>query len=149
MPSLNLSKLAEMQKNKFRIKINIYDNILKKIHQRIVNVASNSLDCFCFYVMQDFIFGIPNYNKNECIQYIFKKLLQNGFKVLYTHPNLFYISWDHIKKDNNINRKINTSNNNENIKKIKDIKSYKPSGNFIYDDQLTSLKYKSKNLLNN
>ena len=38
-----------------------------------------------------FIFGIPSYNKNECIQYIFKKLIQNGFKVLYTHPNLFYI----------------------------------------------------------
>ena len=148
MTSLNLSKLAEMQKDKFKIKINIYNNILKKIHQRIINVASNSLDCFCFYVMQDFIFGIPNYNKNECIQYIFKKLIQNGFKVLYTHPNLFYISWNHIKKDNNINRKITTSNN-ENIKKIKDIKSYKPSGNFIYDDQLTSLKYKSKNLLNN
>ena len=149
MVSLNLSKLVEMQKDKFKIKINIYNNILKKIHQRIVNVASNSLDCFCFYIMQDFIFGIPNYNKNECIEFIFKKLIQNGFKVLYTHPNLFYISWNHIKKNNNINRKITNSNNNENIKKIKDIKSYKPSGNFIYDDQLSSLKYKSKNLLNN
>ena len=148
MSIINLDELYKIKQDKLKKKADIYNSVLKKVHQRIKNVAINSYECFCFFAVEDFIFGIPNYNKNECIQYIFKKLIQNGFKVLYTHPNLFYISWNHIKKDNNINRKITTSNN-ENIKKIKDIKSYKPSGNFIYDDQLTSLKYKSKNLLNN
>ena len=76
---------------------------------------------------------------------------ENGFKVRYTHPNLFYISWDHVNKlkqvkNINNNKKIEETNVKKNIK---DINSYKPNGNFIYSGQLSSLKYKSNNIFNN
>ena len=150
MTLFNLEELYNIKSEKIKSKITIYNRILGKIHSRIRNVANNSLESFCFYAIQDLYLGIPNYNKKECIKYLFKKLTDNGFKVRYTHPNLFYISWDHINKDKPV-KNINNDKKIEEplVKKIKDINSYKPNGNFIYNDQLSSLKYKSNNLFNN
>ena len=38
---------------------------------------------------------MPIYNVNECIVYVIKLLIKNGFTVNYTHPNLLLISWKH------------------------------------------------------
>lgn len=145
MSMLNLNELYRLKEEKMKKKLDIYNSVLKKIHQRIKNVAENSTECYCFYVVPNFIFGIPSYNKVDCIQYLFNKLTQNGFKVLYTDPNLFFISWQHIKS----NKKYieNGEKKEENKNKFTEIKSYKPSGNFIYGDQLSKFKNKTKGLL--
>ena len=90
-------------------------------------------------------------------------LQTNGFKVKYYHPNTILICWDHwvptyvrneIKKKTGI--KVNEfgekileeeeeeaieSNgeekvSNSNTKKFTPIRSYKPSGNLVYSDEL-------------
>ena len=43
-------------------------------------------------MIPEFVFGIPLFNSKECIRYIIKKLMDEGFMVIYTHPNLLYIS---------------------------------------------------------
>ena len=144
MSMLNLNELYRLKEEKIKKKMEIYNSVLKKIHQRIKNVAENSLECFCFYIVPNFIFGIPCYNKNDCVQYIFNKLTQNGFKVLYTDPNFFFISWQHIKSTK---KSIEDNKTNDIKTKQVEIKSYKPTGNFIYGDQLSKFKNKTKGLL--
>ena len=52
-------------------------------------------DEFCFFVLPEFVLGIPRYDMASCTSYIIEKLKSNGFKVKYTHPNLLFISWKH------------------------------------------------------
>ena len=86
-----------------------------------------------------YIYGVPKFDITGCILYIVDSLVNNGFDVKYTHPNLLYISW------------LNKYNKPEKEKKIKDkkyktIEEYKPSGKFIYDkttvDLLSNKAYK-------
>ena len=144
MSMLNINELYRLKEEKIKKKLGIYDNVLKKIHQRIKNVAENSIECYCFYVVPNFIFGIPSYNKNDCIQYLFSKLVKNGFKVMYTDPNLFFISWQNLKPTK---KYVEDVKKIENKSAVSSIESYKPSGNFIYGDQLNKFKNKSKGLL--
>ena len=39
--------------------------------------------------------GIPIYDIATCTSYIISKLIENGFLVKYTYPNLLFISWRH------------------------------------------------------
>ena len=43
----------------------------------------------------EFLVGTPRYDSAACIAYIMDKLLENGFIIKYTHPNLLFISWQH------------------------------------------------------
>ena len=118
--------------------------------------------------------GVPKYDHGACVAFCIDKLRDNGFMIRYTHPNLLLISWKHwipsyvrseVKKKTGVNidgygnkiEKKNTNNdeiNNiyssktssgENNKKYKDITSYKPSGNLIYNkDLLKNIEDKSK-----
>ena len=131
-------------------------------------------DKFTFFLLPEFILGVPRYNMVECTSYVLEKLIDNGFQVKYTHPNFLFISWQHyipdyqriqIKKktgisvdgygrvvtkkdkkdDGNINSlllKNSVSNDNKGIlkkgpnKNYKDIASYVPTGNLIYNTKL-------------
>ena len=82
-------------------KIKIYDEVLQKCHHRIKLVCKMTpLSQYCFYIIPKVLFGIPLYNLQECVQYLFEMLTHNGFKVAYTHPNLLYISWHDPSKSN-------------------------------------------------
>ena len=112
-----------------------------------------------------------------------EKLMDNGFNIKYTHPNLLFISWGHyipdykrreIKKKHgvvvdgfgNVKQSNDDKNNqkapenpnnlilkngkpganaNDNKKKeYKKLDKYKPSGKFIYSDEL--MKSLEKNI---
>ena len=78
----------------------------------------NPLTCWCFYIIPKFIYGIPLYNLEECLNYIVSHLNKNGFMVNYTHPNLLLISWVNASKPK---KSVNYLSNNysfaENFKK--------------------------------
>ena len=84
-----------LQREKDRLKH--YKNILKKCHKRIKLVSDKMMTC-CIYVIPEFVFGIPLYNTTECATYVVEALRQDGFAVTYHHPNLLYISWKVIPK---------------------------------------------------
>lgn len=146
MSLVNISELHEKQRQKNNSKINGYNSILKKCSNRIKFMSDKHQSC-CFFEIPEFVFGIPLFNSKECIRYIIKKLMDEGFMVIYTHPNLLYISWDieytqtptlkdkprghnNYQNNNQSNNRFNnnSNNNNNNFKLISD---YKPSGKFL------------------
>ena len=128
MSMLNINELFNDQTQKEKHKEEIYDNVLKQCHKKILRAAKlNPYTNYCFYVIPKFIYGIPLYDLNKCINYLVINLSKNGFKINYTHPNLLF----------------------EPKSNIKSISDYKPSGNLIYNsNQLNDLNKKKNYLLN-
>ena len=50
---------------------------------------------FTFFLLPEFILGVPRYDMAECTSFVMEKLIDNGFMIKYTHPNLLFISWQH------------------------------------------------------
>jgi len=93
---INLDELYKQKKITSDLKIQNYNKILNRVHKKIKSVARlRSNDEFCFFVLPEFVLGIPRYDMGSCTSYIMEKLTSNGFKVTYTHPNLLFISWKH------------------------------------------------------
>jgi hypothetical protein len=77
-------------------KIKIYQKILARVHKKIKTISrSRNSKRFCFFLLPEFVLGIPRYDIVHLTSYIIAKLLENGFLVKYTHPNLLFISWKH------------------------------------------------------
>lgn len=93
---LSLDELYDRRREVEQNRMNIYKKILQRVHTKIKITAKNKYnDQYLFYVVPEFVFGIPKYDVNTCISYIIEKLVENGFHVKYTHPNLLFISWTH------------------------------------------------------
>lgn len=93
---INMDDLYEQRKKTEEIKIQVYNKILNRVHKKIKTISrSRNGEKFCFYVLPEFVLGIPKYDIGICTSYIIDKLSDNGFLVKYTHPNLLFISWQH------------------------------------------------------
>ena len=80
----------------------IYSNILKKCHNRII-YSSNELNSqYILYKIPNIIFGCPIFNKKECSKFLIQNLIKNGFKIKYLGDGFIFISWKHIYEDKNI-----------------------------------------------
>ena len=93
---LNLDDLFKEKKQTQEHKIKIYQRILARVHKKIKTTSRmRNSDTFTFFLIPEFILGIPRYDMAECTSYIIEKLTDNGFLLKYTHPNLLFISWKH------------------------------------------------------
>ena len=172
--NINLDDLYEKKKLHDLNTLSIYNKILGRIHNKIHITSRQHISSqFCWYLIPEMMIGVPKYDHGACVAFCIDKLRDNGFMIRYTHPNLLLISWKHwipsyvrseIKKKTGVNidgygNKIEKKTNNdeinniyssktsssENNKKYKDITSYKPSGNLIYNkDLLKNIEDKSK-----
>ena len=143
MSMLNINDLFTNKNEKEKLKEQIYDDVLKQCHKKIVRaVKLNPYNNYCFYIIPKFIFGVPLYNTNNCIYYLINNLTKNGFNIKYTHPNLLIITWNK-QKEQKSNLLVEPKSN------IKSINDYKPSGNLIYNSNHLSDLNKKKNYLLN
>ena len=164
---INLDDLYKRTREIHINRIKIYQKILTRAHKKIkVSSRMRHSDYFCFYVVPEFLVGVPTYDITTCISYLVAELTKNGFEVKYTHPNLLFISWQHyipaykrieIKKrygfkidgfGNLINEKEDSDKEKRalikdkipgaatNKKTFKSISTYKPTGNLIYGADL-------------
>ena len=172
---INLDDLYKQKKTTEEHKIKIYQRVLARVHVKIKTTSRmRNSDRFTFFLLPEFILGVPRYSMVECTSYVLDKLIDNGFRVKYTHPNFLFISWQHyipdyqriqikkktgvsvdgygrvvVKKDKNgdsenINTLLlkNAPNDKKSIlkkginKNYKDVASYKPTGNLIYNTKL-------------
>ena len=147
MSMINIDELNKINEDRDKRRLETYDKILKKCHERIKTVAhSPKGGTFCFYVVPAYVFGVPIYDVNTCIVYMVQHLIKNGFQVVYTHPNLLYISW--FNRKNTIEYKKKKEIVEKPKEEFKKIDNYKPSGQFLYDiSSMDFLKKKSKDLL--
>tara|TARA_B100000123_G_C25730198_1_gene428880 strand:- start:26 stop:457 length:432 start_codon:yes stop_codon:yes gene_type:complete len=143
MSMININELHRINEKRQKERICTYEKVLLKCHERIKTISKKPINnTFCFYIVPNIIFGIPIYNVNECIIYLVQTLTKNGFYVVYTHPNLIYISW--FNRTNSIEYK----KKNKEVKETPDV-SYKkvdnitPKDDFLYD--ISTLDFLKKN----
>ena len=141
MNSLNIDDLYETIDEKNNKRLEKFDGILKQIHTRIKYYAKLERT-FCFFQIPEFIIGVPLYNVSDLRNYIINSLKRNGFHIVYIDPNWLYISW--AKEDRGKVEKKSTKPKKQ--KNYKLIDEYKPSGQFVNENDLSSLKMKSKQL---
>ena len=130
MSQIDMKELYSTINAKTLRRMELYDSVLKKCHSRIL-YNSGLQRTYCFYQIPEFIIGVPLYDVVELRQYIMNSLKTNGFELLYIEPNWLFIYWNvkgakSLTKNNNVTKKINTQ--------YKSTDTYKPSGNFIYED---------------
>ena len=145
----------EIEENKLKV----FRKILHRVHTKIKITSRQRVgEQFTFFIVPEFLVGVPRYDVAACTAFIIDKLKDNGFLVKYTHPNLLFISWAHyydktkrmnIKKEYGVNidgfgnivqskKKTESTNNEpENInnlmfasKKDINIKMDKPKKNY-------------------
>jgi|SRR6056297_1090679 len=168
---INLDSLFEKKRQHNLSRLSVYQKILNRIHERIKHTSrQKNSDEFCFYVVPEFMFGVPRYDVQTCVSYVMEKLEENGFVVKYTHPNLLFISWKHyipayqrdeirkrtgyridgfgkiIKKEEPRSIKPleqttekpskNVTFSKNTVKEYRDIDSYRPTGNLVYNEDL-------------
>ena len=131
MSMINIDLLHKKTQEKENEKKKTYEIILKKCHHRIKTVANmDNNGCFCFYVIPNYLYGVPLYDLKSCVIYVVVALIKNGFDVKYTHPNLLYISW--LGKSNPKPKAIEYPKP-KTFNKPRSTDSYTPSKNLIYD----------------
>jgi len=94
---LNLDDLFEKKREISENKLQLYNKILNRIHDKIkiTSRQKQGKEQFCWYIIPEMMIGISRYDVAECTEYILRKLRENDFAIRYTHPNLVFISWQH------------------------------------------------------
>jgi len=149
IPRINIDELYETKKKNNLTRIDIYNKLLIKIHNRIkLSSRIKTNDNFCTYVMPEVLIGYPNYNLEECLVFIIDKLKIDGFLTRYIHPNLLMISWNHwvpsyvrdeIKKKTGKEVNCYGEIENKSIVKFNDKDDKDKKDKNVYDDILNSL----------
>ena len=93
---INLDDLYDRKKEKDLQKLQIFNRILNRVHEKIKMTSRLKLNSsVCWYVVPEVMLGYVNYDRVACISYMLAKLEENDFQVRYTHPTLIFISWGH------------------------------------------------------
>ena len=143
MSSLNINNLYETMWERNMKRYEKFDDILKKVHNRIKYNAKNE-KTYCFFQIPEFIIGVPLYNIEDLKNYLMDSLKKDGFKLIYIDPNWLFITWE-IKGKKQPTRKKKEKKKED----YKLVDEYKPSGNFTtYNEyDMTSMRQKMNELL--
>ena len=133
MSQIDMKELYSTINAKTLRRMELYDSILKKCHSRIL-YNSSLQRTYCFYQIPEFIIGVPLYDIVELRKYIMNSLKTNGFELLYIEPNWLFIQWN-VKGAKSLTKNNNPSKPMDQNNIYKSTDTYKPSGNFIYDDK--------------
>jgi hypothetical protein len=95
-PHLNIDELYESKKKSDLNRLDAFNKLLIKIHNKIKVVSrQRNSNNFCCYVIPEIFIGYPKYDIGECIGYITFRLNNDGFLTRYVHPHMLFISWNH------------------------------------------------------
>ena len=130
---INIHKLNNVRDKREIHKLQIYKLVLEKCYNKI-NTFSDKGYSYCFYIVPEYIFGVPRYDTLQCSNFLLKILKKEGFIVNYTYPNLIFIIWEHIPSEISKNALLLENNNQTDKKKditYRVIEDYKTSKNFL------------------
>lgn len=93
-PILNPSSLYSEEARRDATRIRIYNMVLTQIYNKIKAIARiPGNEKSLWYLVPEFIPGTPRFDIGDAILYIVWNLRNVGYEVIYTHPNLLFISW--------------------------------------------------------
>lgn len=145
MSEINIDELFNTINDKNQKRLEKFDGILIKIHNRI-KYNSQLEKTYCSYKIPEFIIGVPLYNINQLKNYLITSLKKNGFETIIFEPNILFISWGDIDL-----KKLKKKPKKE-IKKTSNFKSideYNPKGEFLYNDNSMRIIHdKTKQFIN-
>lgn len=95
---INIYQLNNNRDKEKITKYKIYKDILVLIHKKIKYSSKKKLTS-TIYIIPKFIVGLPPFDQVKCAEYCIKKLRKNGFVIVYTCPNMIFISWDHVPSE--------------------------------------------------
>ena len=75
--------------------IKIFQKFQQEHIKKLKLLRDKNLIMIFFFVVPEFLLGVPKYDVGLCTSWIIEKLIDNGFHIKYTHPNLLFISWNH------------------------------------------------------
>lgn len=85
-------ELIHQQKEREKVKFVTFDKIYSNIEKKILKASSTNY----YYIWSEipkFLIGYPQYNLNECCEYLIYKLSKNNFIIETYDPNILLISW--------------------------------------------------------
>ncbi len=107
MNQMNIREIFVAKEHREKNKLRIYNQVLERVHVKIKNTTKfHPGNTFCYFIVPDFILGIPSYNQAELVDFIKTSLEKNGFKIYLTPPNMLLIAWFHYSSDYEITRKL-------------------------------------------
>ena len=149
---INLDELYKKKRYQQEKRIEVYIKVLNRVHKRIKSCSrQKNNECFCFFIVPEFILGFPRYDIATCTSFLIEKLRDNGFNIKYTHPNLLFISWRHYlppHERREIKKKYGVSvdgfgNVKKNIPQNKKLENINPN-NLMYKSKVTKLSVTKK-----
>ena len=80
---ISLDELFTQDKSESHNKTKIYKKILQRVHNKIklTSRQRNNMKC-CWFVIPEFMLGLPKYDTGACTAYLMGKLEENGFMLL-------------------------------------------------------------------
>ena len=155
-PRLNIDELYETKQKNDLNRLDIYNKLLIKIHNRVKTASRiRNGEPFCHFIMPEILIGYPNYNLSDCLVFIIDCLQKDGFLTRYVHPNLLLISWNHwipkhVRDEYKKKTGIVIDSYGEPIQKDKSVVRFSETkkdipikNSFVYDeDLLNSIKNK-------
>ena len=156
-PRLNIDELYESKQKNDLNRLDIYNKLLVKIHNRIKTTSRiRNSESFCHFVMPEILIGYPNYKLSDCLVFIIDCLQKDGFLTRYIHPNLLLISWNHwipahVRDEYKKKTGISIDSYGESIQKERSVvrfsepkkDTFTKTNSFVYDEELlNSIKNK-------
>ena len=94
---IDIDSLYDKRHKRDLKQVAIFNKLLNRIHKRITLTARNkSTEQHIWFVVPEYIFGEPVYDKGDCIAYLVAKLESSKFHIRYVHPNTLFVSWSHF-----------------------------------------------------
>ena len=144
MSSLNINSLYETMYERNLKRYEKFDDILRKLHNRIKYHAENE-KTYCFFQIPEFIIGVPLYNVQDLKEYLMKSLQNDGFEYMYIEPNWLFVTWElkNTKKVPSPKQKKQKKNQGN----YKLIDEYKPAGNLYNDYDMSNMRQKMHDIM--
>ena len=94
--NINIDELYEKKRQKDLNELALFNKILSRIHTKIKMTSRQRVNnqC-CWFIIPDIIIGVPHFDHGNCVAFVMNKLIENGFRSKYYHPNTLFISWNH------------------------------------------------------
>lgn len=145
---IDIHELNNARDYRFKKRIEVYDTFLKRCLEKIKQITRER--SFCNYKVPLFSMGIPLFDRNKCVYYLYHKLKHLGFEVSCQPDLTLFISWGHVTsyiKDPDLKKKKKMEKQSKPIKeKAKKFRDIQDSNNMIQNNFIYNMKDYNSNV---